>query len=158
DRRLSRAEEFSHGELARVTEAFWICIVEAQALAVLILTPALVAGAVAGERERGNLELLVASPLSSLAIIVGKLAARLSHLVVMIAVALPVLGLLSWNGGVDVRLLVLSDAVLLATGYLIGATAMAVSTLCTRPRQAISSTYGIVAAWMALPFLIDGAR
>ena len=48
-----------------------------QAVAVLFLAPVLVAGAIAEEKQRKTLHYLLASRLSSLEIVVGKLAARL---------------------------------------------------------------------------------
>src|SRR5262249_20072047 len=112
---LSKAAELAHHELARLVEECWGSIIEAQALAVLILTPALVAGSLAQERASGKMDLLVASPLSSLEIILGKLAARYVVVVMIVALALPVLCILSLFGGVDVWLAILEDAVLLAT-------------------------------------------
>jgi ABC-type transport system involved in multi-copper enzyme maturation permease subunit len=155
---LSKAAELAHHELTRLVEECWGAIVETQALAILILTPALVAGSLAQERASGKLDLLTASPLSSLEIILGKLAARFVVVVMIIALALPVLCILSLIGGVDVRRAILEDAVLLATGLLIAATAMAVSMLSTRPGRAIAFTYMIEAGWMAVPFLIERAR
>ena len=65
------------------------------------MTPALFAGAIAQEVERGNLVLLLASPVSSFEIVLGKLGPRMAQVVLILAVAVPVLGLLSLNGGVD---------------------------------------------------------
>ena len=50
-----------------------------QGIAVLLLTPTLVAGVIADERQRKTLHYLLASRLSSGEIILGKLAARLLH-------------------------------------------------------------------------------
>jgi ABC-type transport system involved in multi-copper enzyme maturation permease subunit len=155
---LAKAGELPHRELARLVEAFGGSVMEVQALAVLVLTPALVAGSLAQERASGKIDLLMASPLSSLEIILGKLVARYVPVVMLIGLALPVLGILSLFGGLDLLHTVLSDAILLATGLLIAATAMAVSLVSTRPGRAITATYVIAVGWMAVPFLIERAR
>src|SRR5438093_13767780 len=84
---LAQAGELAHHDLVRIAEAFWVGVMEAQALAVLILTPALAAGTLAQERAGGTIELLMASPLSSLEIILGKLAAGFGDLVMIIGLA-----------------------------------------------------------------------
>src|SRR5207237_690990 len=111
-------------------------------------------GTLAQERRRGHLDLLVASPLSSLEIILGKLGAHCCDLAMIIAVAVPVLCILSLLGGIDARLLVLADGGLLATAFFIAAVAIAVSMLCGRPARAITATYLVVAGWMALLYLL----
>ncbi len=155
---LSKAGELSPRELPRVTEVFLASIMVLQAVAVLILTPALVAGTLARERERGHLDLLAASPLSSAEIILGRLFPHYCDLVIIIAVAVPVLCILSLMGGVDVGIIALFDGTMLTSGFAIAAIAIAVSSLSERPRRAILASYFIVAGWTALPFLIELAR
>src|SRR5262245_25418214 len=88
---LSKAGELAPRDRGELAEACWVAVVAAQPWAVLILTPALVAGSLARDRALGKIDLLVASPLSSLEIILGKLAARWGELVMIIGLALPVL-------------------------------------------------------------------
>jgi ABC-type transport system involved in multi-copper enzyme maturation permease subunit len=155
---LSKAGELSFRELPRVAEAFLASIMALQALTIVSLTPALVAGTLARERESGRLELLAASPLSAAEIILGSLFAGLYELVIIVALAVPVLCILSLLGGLDVGIIVLSDGLLLTTGFLVAATAIVVSSLSERPRRAIFGAYLIVAGWTALPLLIMLAR
>ena len=54
-------------------------LVQAQAVAVILLTPALVAGAIAGEAQRGTLQDLLTTDLTAAEVVLGKLAARLLH-------------------------------------------------------------------------------
>ena len=157
-RGLSKAGELPPHDLPQVAETFLTLIIALQSLTVLILTPALVAGSLAQERQRGNLDLLMASPLSSLEIILGKLFARFYDLLIILAVAVPVLCILTMMGGIDVRVIALSDGVLITTGFFIAAASIAISSLSGNPRRAIFATYSIVAGWTALPFLIELAR
>jgi hypothetical protein len=59
-----------------------------------LLTPIYTATAVVEERERGNLDLLLATPLTSREIVLGLLASRLATLGLIIVTGLPILSLL----------------------------------------------------------------
>jgi ABC-2 type transport system permease protein len=139
--------------LAGLNEEFFVLTVFVQGLAVLVLTPALVGGALAEEKQKRGLGILLATTLSSTEIVLGKLAARMCLLVVIVLVAAPVFCLLSLNGGVDVGLLALSYGATLTTGFLIAAMAILVSTLSGRPLRAVMASYSVVLAWLVLPFL-----
>jgi ABC-type transport system involved in multi-copper enzyme maturation permease subunit len=139
--------------LRQIVGGFFVSIVGAQALGVLVLTPALVAGVIADEKARGNLPLLLTTSVSGLEIVVGKLAVRLSHLIVLLTVSLPVFCLLSLMGGLDPVSVLLSYAATFTSCFLLAAIAMAASTFIERPDRAIMSTYALVGFWLALPFL-----
>src|SRR5262245_43882717 len=66
--------------LARFAETFVSAILMMQILAVFLLTPAYVAGAIAEEREAGTLDLLFTTHLTDREIVLGKLFARLVHM------------------------------------------------------------------------------
>ncbi len=100
-------------ELARLAEGFVLAILWVQMAAVFVLTPAYLAGAIAGERERGTLELLFTTALRDREIVLGKLAARLAHLGGVLLAGLPLLALTQLWGGVDIRFLLAAFA---ATG------------------------------------------
>ena len=78
-----------------------------QELLVLMLTPALVAGAIADEKRRKTLHYLLASRLTGPEIVLGKLLVRMLYVGVLLGVSLPVMSLLVLLGGID-PLLVLS--------------------------------------------------
>ena len=75
-----------------------------QEILVLVLTPALVAGVIADEKQRKTLHYLMASQLSSAEIVLGKLLVRMLYVAVLLGVSLPILSLLVLLGGVDPRL------------------------------------------------------
>jgi ABC-type transport system involved in multi-copper enzyme maturation permease subunit len=91
--------------LAFLAQSFVVDILWVQTLAVYLLTPAYVAGAIAGEKERGTLDLLLTTRLRDREIVFGKLAARLTHLGAVLLAGLPLMALTQLWGGVDVRLL-----------------------------------------------------
>jgi ABC-type transport system involved in multi-copper enzyme maturation permease subunit len=153
---LSSARELDHRKLATASQQSFGAIAAGQDLAILAFSPALFAGAIASEFERGSLVLLLASPLSSVAIILGKLGPRMAQFILIIAAAIPVLGLLSLNGGVDVALVVLADGVLLSSAFLIASMAILISIMSASVRQAVLWTYIIEGLWLAAPVLCDG--
>ena len=79
-----------------------------QEILVLALTPALVAGVIADEKQRKTLHYLLASRLTSPEIVLGKLLVRMLYVVVLLGVSLPVLSLLVLLGGIDPRLVLLA--------------------------------------------------
>jgi len=95
--------------------------------------------------------LLLASPVSSLEIVLGKLGPRMAQVVLIVAVAVPVLSLLSLNGGVDDKLVILSDAVLLSSAFLIASMAMLISVVSASLRPAVLWTYIAEILWLAAP-------
>ena len=79
-----------------------------QEILVLALTPALVAGVIADEKQRKTLHYLLASQLTSSEIVLGKLLVRMLYVGVLLGVSLPVLSLLVLLGGIDPRLVLLA--------------------------------------------------
>jgi ABC-type Na+ efflux pump permease subunit len=126
-----------------------------QGFALLVLTPALVAGVIADERQRKTLDYLLASQLSSTEIVLGKLAARLLHVGVLVAIGLPVVCLVALFGGLDPWDVL---AVYVGTGsvtLLVASLSIALSTVARRPREAILVAYILLAVWLLLPTMID---
>ncbi len=69
--------------------------------AVVLLTPIYIATAIVEERERGNLDLLLVTPLTNREIVLGIMMSRLATLSLILATGLPILSLLPFFGGVD---------------------------------------------------------
>jgi hypothetical protein len=87
--------------LAEVGERLFVAVVGTQLTLVLLAAPAATAGAICLDRSRGTLTHLLVTDLSDREIVLGKLAARLVPVLVMIAATLPVMALLTLLGGVD---------------------------------------------------------
>lgn len=119
-----------------------------QVVAVLVLTPAVVAGAIAEERRRGTLIDLLISSLSAAEIILGKLAARFVRIIAVLAIGLPVLALLTLLGGVGPVEVVLSFAIATGAALVPGGLSILVSTIARRPRDAIVAAYLLESLWV----------
>jgi ABC-type transport system involved in multi-copper enzyme maturation permease subunit len=154
EKELWEGRELSLSRLAATGQAVFVAFAVLQGLAVLILTPALAAGAVAGEKRRRTLPYLLASRLSSAEIILGKLCSGLLHTGVFLAIGLPVLSLVSLFGGVDPIAIVLLYVGTLSTACFLAALAVLVSTLARKPGEAIAQVYVLELAWIFGPIML----
>ena len=102
----------------------------------LILAPASTAGAISLEREKQTLDLLATTPISSLAIVLGKLLSALSWILLLLLASIPVVALVFTFGGVSPDDVVRAYVVLLATAFAFGAIGLFVSALVTRTQAA----------------------
>ena len=105
-------------------------------LITLILAPASTAGAISLEREKQTLDLLVTTPISSLAIILGKLLSALSWILLLLLASIPVVALVFTFGGVGPDDVVKAYVVLLGTAVFYGAVGLFVSALVRRTQAA----------------------
>ncbi len=152
--RFNRKSELTLREMADFGRQIFTAFAVVQAVVVLLLTPALVGGTIADERQRKTLHYLLTSELTGFEIVFGKLAARLLHVVVLVALGLPVVSLIGLFGGVDFPLLLLTYAGTLSTVYFLATLSILVSVFSRRPREAISVLYVLEFAWLALPPLL----
>jgi ABC-type transport system involved in multi-copper enzyme maturation permease subunit len=138
-------------EIQAFAEDAFIQFAGVQGLALLVLIPALVAGIIPDEYQRKTLHYLLASRLSSAEIVLGKLGARLVHVIAFVALGLPIVSLLMLYGGlnpVNIFYVYIGTAtlVLFASGF-----SILVSVLARRPRDAIVAAYGLGAIWLLAP-------
>ena len=146
----------TYDEIQAFAEDAFIQFAAAQGIGLLLLIPALVAGIIADEYQRKTLHYLLASRLSSAEIVLGKLGARMVHVVAFIALGLPIVSLLMLYGGlnpVNIFYVYMGTAtlVLFASGF-----SVLISILARRPRDAILATYGLGALWLLVPVWLSG--
>ncbi len=120
-------------------------------LFLLLFVPGLVAGSIAEEDRRGTMIDLLASPLSSGAIVLGKLAGRLVPIGVAFAVGLPLVAPLALLGALDPVIVAQAYAMLTALTLFVASLSLLVSVLVVRPRAAILTAYLLVWGWLLLP-------
>ncbi len=126
-----------------------------QAITVALLTPTVIAGVIADERQRKTLHYLLASQLSGAEIVLGKLMARFLHIAVILALGLPVMSLLSLFGGIDPVQVALTYSGTLTTTLMIAAISVAVSAVSKRVRDAIVASFMFGLIWLFGPFLLS---
>ena len=112
-----------------------------QTVLALLLSPAIIAGVIASEKDRGTLTLLLASRLSSRDIILGRLAGCFSQVFLIAAAALPMIVLLAAFRRVRLYELLLLIGLPAAVALGAGGMAVAASTLAKRGRDALLATY-----------------
>jgi ABC-type transport system involved in multi-copper enzyme maturation permease subunit len=145
---LAAPQEISPERLAAFTERVFAVILGVQLGGVLILTPAFTAGAIAEERERRTLDFLLVTHLSDLTLVVGKLAARLGGLLLVLLAGLPVLACLQLLGGIDPDLLLGGYAVTLLTMLGLGSLGILISSDAPSVREAIFNTYAVAGLYL----------
>jgi ABC-type transport system involved in multi-copper enzyme maturation permease subunit len=133
-----------------------LALLAAQLLALIVLTPAYVAGAVPEERQRGTLDLLLVAGLSDAEIVSGKIAARVVHLLAVMLTTVPVLTGLLVFGGTSPALLAEGMAASAMWVVAIATVSASVSLAERTPLEASVPAY-VYTAMLALPaFLCVG--
>lgn len=127
----------SYNGLAGLGQAFVAAILGLQFVAVLLLTPAFVSGAIVEEKEKQTLDLLLTTQLSSAQIIYGKLFSRLAQVVAVLLAGLPILSLVLFFGGVEM-------------GYILTGFVVTVMTLFSIASASIFCSLSSRSAWSAL--------
>jgi ABC-type Na+ efflux pump permease subunit len=142
-------------ELSTLGQSLSISLIVAQMVLVLGLTPALVADAIASERQRKTLHDLLTTRLSSPMIVLGKAAARLTNIGTFLALVLPIASLLTLFGGFSPESLLWGYGAIITTAYFLAGLSILTSVLCRRPRGAVGAAYALAGAWLFLPLILD---
>ncbi len=117
-----------------------------------LMAPSFAAGAITGEKERKTYEMLLASPLRPMAIVIGKLVAALTHLLVLILGSLPIVMLCLPLGGVSIYELLAAFLALVVCIILFGSLSVACSCRFKRTSSSLVVSYLII-----LPMVIFGS-
>ena len=130
-------------EAPRMGQELFALLSVFQLLLVVFIVPGLTGAAIAGERDRQTLDLLLSTRVSSLGIVLGKLLSSLSYVLLLLLAALPVFSLAFLFGGVSPRQIVTVFALSLVTAVTLGAIGVALSTLVRRGQMATVLTYAV---------------
>jgi ABC-type transport system involved in multi-copper enzyme maturation permease subunit len=126
---------------ATVGRAIFTGLLMLQTLMVAVLAPAATAGAISSEREHQTLEMLSVTPISSLAIIVGKLVSALAWVFVLILASIPVTALVFVFGGVAPDDVLRGYVVLFATAIGLGSVGLFFSAVTRRTGASTGLTF-----------------
>ena len=107
----------------------------------LFAVPALAGGAISGERDHGTLDLLLATNLGTLRIIIGKLLSAVSKLMLYVFSSLPVLSLIFTMGGAGLGDLAKYILLIILTSLYIGSFGILMSTIFKKTSTATAVTY-----------------
>ncbi len=114
-------------------------------LLICFITPALTAGALSGEHERGTYDLLMATPLTPGAIFWGKFIPAMTYAFLLILASIPTFSIAYLFGGVTVRDMVQVVLILSATATMLGALSLWLSSVFRRTSRATVVAYILVA-------------
>jgi ABC-type transport system involved in multi-copper enzyme maturation permease subunit len=141
-------------DMASLAESFFSVFMVAQFLAVALLTPVYVAGAVCEEKERRTLEFLLATDLRSREIVLSKLASRLANLSLLVLTGLPILSLTQFLGGVDPGLVLAGFAATALTMFGLAGLSTLCSVYSRKARTAIILAYALIAIYFTCSGLV----
>jgi ABC-type transport system involved in multi-copper enzyme maturation permease subunit len=121
---------------------------------VAVLAPAFTAGAISQEREKQTLDMLATTPISSLALVVGKLVSALTYVFVLIFASIPITAIVFMFGGVAADDVVRGYVVLVVTALGFGSVGLFFSALLQRTQAATIATYFAIVAVTAGTFFV----
>lgn len=151
---LPRGQRLSAQEITRFAEWFFLTFMAAEFVVAFLLTPAYTAGAIAEEKDRRTLELLLATDLDNREIVLSKLLSRLANLTLILITGVPILSLTQFFGGVDPNLVLTGFAALGMTVASLASLSTLFSVHARKPREAIVMTYLTAAAYLGGSYLL----
>ena len=117
-----------------------------ETLLVVFLAPAFTAGAISLEREKQTLDMLTATPISSLAIVIGKLLSALTYVFILIIASIPLTAMVFVFGGVGPEEVLRGYVVLFVSAIGLGSLGLFISALMQRTQAATVVTFFAVMA------------
>ena len=111
---------------------------------VVLVAPTFTSTSITLERERNTLESLLATPMSALKIVFGKITGALTFLILVVLTGIPALFSLMLLGGVDPKEILAVVAILLVSAVYLGMIGLMVSVLMHRSYRAIIMTYFVL--------------
>ena len=138
---------------AAIGQGIFVGLMMLETLLVAFLAPLATAGSISLEREKQTLEMLAATPITSLAIVLGKLLSALIYVWLLIAASIPLTAIVFVFGGVAPDDVLHAYLVLLVTALGFGSFGLLCSSLVKRTQAATAITiFGVLAVSMGTLF------
>jgi ABC-type transport system involved in multi-copper enzyme maturation permease subunit len=136
---------------------FGLAAVEGMAVAIaLVITPAVLAGSLAGEKERGTLGLLLTTRVNSWQIVNGRLGGKLAQVGMLLLAGVPLGFLLAELADLPMLAMLGLACLPLALAFGVGGASLAASALLRRGRDALLAVY--LAVFLGIPLILMGAE
>ena len=140
---------------AAIGQGIFASVLMLQTLVVVFLATMTTAGSISLEREKQTLEMLAATPITSFAIVLGKLLSALIYVWLLIAASIPLTAIVFVFGGVAPDDLLRGYLVLIVTALGFGAFGLFCSSLVKRTQAATAiALFGVLAISMGTLFVI----
>jgi ABC-type transport system involved in multi-copper enzyme maturation permease subunit len=138
-----------------IGQGIFAALMMLETLQVAFLAPSSTAGAISMEREKQTLELLVVTPISSLAIVLGKLFSALVYVWLLIAASIPLTAVVFVYGGVAPEDVLRGYLVLIVTALGLGSFGLFCSSLVKRTQAATAITiFGVLVMTIGSVFVL----
>jgi len=140
---------------AAIGQGIFAALLMLETLLVAFLAPMATAGSISLEREKQTLEMLAATPITSFAIVLGKLLSALVYVWLLIAASIPLTAVVFVFGGVAPDDVARGYLVLIVTALGFGSFGLFCSSLVKRTQAATAITiFGVLAVSMGTLFVI----
>jgi ABC-type transport system involved in multi-copper enzyme maturation permease subunit len=140
---------------AAIGQVIFASLLMLETLQVIFLAPSATAGAISLEREKQTLDMLIATPITSVAIVLGKLLSALTYVFLLIVASVPLTAVVFVYGGVGPEDVLKGYAVLLATALGLGSFGLFCSSLVKRTQAATAiSIFGVLAVSIGSLFVL----
>ncbi len=143
----------SRNELARFGQRLYLTIVSIELAVVLLVAPAMTAGAICLDKSRGTLDHMLATDLSNAEIVLGKLGGRLVPVLALVACVLPLMTISSLLGGIDPNAVFGSFLAAIGCAVLGCSLAITLSVWGRKPQDVLMLTYLIITLWLFCRYL-----
>lgn len=125
-------------------------IIGVEYILVLFIIPAMTAGSISGEREKQTLEILLTTKVTTLQIVIGKLASSISMMILLAFSSLPIVAIVFAIGGVTMMDLAQFMVLVIVTAIFLGSIGIFFSCLCKK------TTAATVCSYMTVLFITGG--
>jgi ABC-type transport system involved in multi-copper enzyme maturation permease subunit len=140
---------------AAIGQGIFAALLMLETLLVAFLAPMATAGSISLEREKQTLEMLAATPITSVAIVLGKLLSALVYVWLLIAASIPLTAVVFVFGGVAPEDLVRGYLILIVTALGLGSFGLFCSSLVKRTQAATAITiFGVLSISMGSLFVV----
>jgi ABC-type transport system involved in multi-copper enzyme maturation permease subunit len=146
---MNEKQMYYSGFTPDIGPQIYVILTVFQLMLVSFVTPALTAGVINGERERQTLDLLLCTRLSAASIVLNKLLASISYILLLILASLPVFSLVYFFGGVLLSEIAWVFLIYLVTAVTFGAIGIFCSTIFRRTQVSMVVSYIIVFFFLA---------
>jgi ABC-type transport system involved in multi-copper enzyme maturation permease subunit len=151
---LFTGSEGMRGLAARGAQAFTL-VSYGQVLAICLLTPVFMAGAIAHESSPRTWEIMLTTPLSSAQIVLGNLLGRLFFVVALLLSTFPLFAVTQLFGGVSGGSIMGSYAIAASTAVLVGSIAIMLCVTRVGGQRAVFAFYVSVVAYLFVTYGVD---
>jgi ABC-type transport system involved in multi-copper enzyme maturation permease subunit len=131
---------------SRGQDALLLGLILGQLVLLVLFVPCIAAVSITSEREQGTLEMLYASRLTALQVVLGKLMSAIGYPLMLLIGGLPFMALLNFRGDVEVAAMLWAYMLLAVSAVLLAMLSLAISALCRQSATALVISYIAVLA------------